>query len=310
MGILSAGSSLAVFWFWLEAVPLIIAGEFRAYTSFIMPIAGLIFAASFFALAAIFIKSRRVIYPAAVIGMAAPYLLAPATNTVIGSLAASVLLIVFAVHRLRKEFTLSLGFSVSKTVKAGLPLYFTVASLIVSVFYLVSLPEEKAVSALLPRSAFDVTLQSLSGPLKSLTGFPITLRPEATVDETLFELARDQLKSRGIPVAQLPKTELGKILSAQRLELEKQYGIKLGGQEKIADVFYNALASRLAELPGPYRQYLPLASALAFFFAFKALTFPLYYVTLLILYFLIKLLVLTKILKTERQEITVERLTL
>src|SRR3989344_6460192 len=161
LAILVAVFNLVIFLFWFRAAPLVAAGEFQNYGSFIIPLASLILSASLFLLAAIFVENPRLIFGAAFISAGIPYFFVPANTTIIILFLASLGLAFSAVYRVRKEFNLSLGFSLSKLAKSGLPIYFTISSLIISVFYFVNIKEEKNISALLPKSAFNFTLKIL-----------------------------------------------------------------------------------------------------------------------------------------------------
>ena len=309
LAILVAALNIAVFWFWFKAAPLIAEGEFQNYSSFIVPAGGLILSASLFSLVTLFTQNKWLAYASAIIAIGAPYLLVKATALILGINLASVALIILAVHRIRKEYSLSLGFSLSKTTKTGLPIYFTTASLIISVFYFGNVTEEKALSSILPKPVLNLALKNLAGPLESLSGLP-SLNPDVTVDEALLKLAEKQLQDQGVNISQFPRPELLRMLASQRNELAKNFGIKLGGREKLGDVLYNTISQRIEELLGPYKKYLPAASAIAFFLAFKTFTIPLYYLTTLVTFLLIKIMVRGRILKSEKQQIEVEKLTL
>ncbi len=309
LGILLVASSIATFWLWSGVMLLVVAGDFNEYNKFIVPVAGLAISGAVFSLSAIFIKNRWLAYSIPAIAVSSSYLFTVASGTVVGILAVSIFFIAIAVHRIKKEYLLSLGFSITKIFRSGVPLYFTIASLTVAAFYLSLIDEETAIPALLPRSTLNFTLNRLSEPLSALTGIP-KISTEATVDEILINLLQEQLTGQGIAFSQIPKQELQKALANERAALAEKYGIKVKGSEKIGDLFYDAITTRLLDLLGPWRSYLPYASAVAFFFAFKAFTIPLYYLSLLITFLLIKLMVLTKILRSEQQEIKVEKLTL
>lgn len=308
LGILVALFNLAVFWFWFKITPLIAGGEFQNYGSFIIPVGGLILAASFFLLSAIFVKNKWLVYGSILMGLGAPYLFIPAHSISILLFVASLALAVFAVYRVRGELNFSLNFSLFKTAKAGLPIYFTVASLIISVFYLTQIQNQEPISTLFPKPALNFALDKFSGPISSLTGLP-AIKPEKRVDELLYDLLREQLKAQGVSEEKIPKKELEILLAGQRDQIAKQFGIRLNGQEKAVDAFYEIVTEKVKELLGPYQQYLPLVSALAFLLAFKTLTIPLYYVTIFLSFILIKLMLLIKILKSEKQQIEVERMT-
>lgn len=312
LGVLAAGSSAAVFWLWREqAVPALAAGDFQGWMKFVAPVAGLTFSASFFAMAAMFIRDRRIIYAGAMIGAGVPYLLVDASNAAMLLLVLSLAGTAFAVHKIRREFSLSVGFSVSKTVKSGLALYFTVSCLAISLFYSTTLNQKNSLAALLPKPAFDFTLYHFlnSRFMQSITGLP-DVRQNATADELLDMLARRQLQQQGVPEVQVTGADLARLRKAEHDELSRQYGITFRGNEKVEDIFYTVVAERADELMGPYRTYIPLVSSLAFFFALKALTLPIYLVSLVIIFLLIKALLFAKILKRVHETVDVERITL
>ncbi|MBI2640940.1 MAG: hypothetical protein HYW91_03615 [Candidatus Sungbacteria bacterium] len=301
--------SVASFWLWFDAIPSIAAGELQSYLNFVIPVLGLLFSASLFSLTALFIREAKIVYPAIVIGVSAPYFLTTASGFTLSALAVSALLAALALYRIRKEYALSPGFSITKFLKSGLPLYLTVLSIVISTFYLAGINDKNAVSTLLPRPALDFTLRALSGPLGSVAGLP-EINPEATVDDLLKELLSDSLKTQGVELSKIPQSEISRLLRTQRDEFSSKYGIKLEGDEKVGDFLYKTVTGKAEDLLGPYKNYLPYASAVAFFLALKALTIPLYYMALLSAFLLIKLLVFSRIVRSEKVSLEVERLTL
>ncbi len=305
LGILTVSFSIAVFWMWHQVTPKIVAGEFQNYIDFLWPVLGLILTGTFFSLGALFTSNVRLLYPTVTISIGAPFFFIPATNTALAGLAISVLFIIYAVWRIKTEAEHSLGFSATKFLKAGLPIYFTIVSLLISMFFFSQIgeDEDRVFATLLPKSAIEIAI----GPLQSLMGLSAA-KPNSTIDEAFTELIIEQLKSQGIK--NVPQSELARLLRDQREELSKSFGLKLSGKERISDILYEFISRRFRELLGPYKEYLPYASTIAFFFAFKALTFPIYYLTLLITFILIRIMVAVTILKREKIQIEVERLTL
>ena len=300
------------FWLWrVQAIPAIAAGDFHGWARFAAPVAGLALASVLFAFGAMFIRDRRIAYGAGIIGVAVPYFFSNASTAVLLLMAASVVGIAFAVHKIRREFSLSIGFSVSKIAKSGLSLYFTAACVIISVFYADTLSREHALAALLPKPAFDMTLNYFlnSRLAQSVTGLP-EVRRDITADELLDMLTKSQLEKQGIPASQISPADLARLRAAERREIERQYGVAFRGDEKAADLFYGAIARRADELLGPWRAYAPFISALTFFFALKTLTLPLYLISLAALFLLIKGLLSVNILQREVHSIEVERITL
>lgn len=310
LAVLIVASALLSFWLWKETMPVLAAGILEHYNQFIAPIISLVIAASLFSLGAIFIDTKWLLYSAAGVAVGAPFLLSSASTGAYVLLPGSILLTVFAARRIRKEHVLSIGFSTSKILKAGLPLFFTAASLVASWFYLQTLTDQnKAVSALIPRPVSDLMIRVLAEPLKEATGLP-EVSPDLTIDELLTMSVRAQLEEQGVSLTAGTERGLSELLAHQRDQLAKQYGIPLQGSERLGEVLNRAIISRLEDLLGPFVQYLPVVSAFAFFFAFKTLTFPLYFLSAAASAGLIRILRVATIITTRRQAIEVERLTL
>ncbi len=306
----TAAAGVFAFWLWKETVPVLAAGILQNYGQFLAPTAALLAAASFFALGAILIDTRWLLYGAGGAAVGIPLLLSRASASAAALFGASALLVVFAGRRIRKDHVLSLGFSTSKILKAGLPLFFTASSIVVSLFYFQTLEDQnKAASAILPRPVTDLMIRVLSGPIRESTGLP-EISPDQTIDELLTLSIRARLQSEGVSLDSDAEKGLTQLLAHQRDQLGKQYGVRLEGDEHLGEVLNRAIIARLQDLLGPYVEYLPAISALAFFFAFKAFTFPLYFLSVASTAGLIRLLRWVKIVTSRKQEIEVERLTL
>ena len=310
LAICTAAAGVLAFGLWKETLPVINVGILQNYTQFFAPTAALLAAASLFALGAILIDTKWLLYAASGTAVGAPFLLSSASATAAVMLPGSVLLAIFAARRIRKEHLLSLGFSASKILKAGLPLFFTISSLIVSVFYFATLDDpQKAASAVIPRPVSDLAIRVLAEPLKRATGLP-EIDPNLTIDEILASSVRAEFQSRGAGLTPASERGLTELLAHQRDQLAKEYGIPLRGSERVGDVLNQAIIDRLQEILGPYAEFLPFISALAFFFAFKAFTFPLYFLTVFSTALLIKSLRALTIVKSETRQIEVQHLTL
>lgn len=300
---------IAAFWLWYGMIPLIIDGQFNQYQDIIRSVSGLIVAALIFGFSAIFSKNEYIIFGASAIAAIIPFFFVEANSVTIGAVLLVIFITVLAGRRIKNDFYHSVGFSVVKTARAGLPLYFTAASLIVANFYLANMDEEKAISGLLPRSALEFSLEKFSAPIANFTGLP-KLSANATIDEILLDAASTQLQDQGFSADLIPRKELLRLVAAQRKQLSEQFGIELPGNQTISDVFYTSVDSRIRDLLGPYRAYLPVASTVIFFFAFKAITFPMYLLSVALLFCLIQTLRIAKIIKMEKTTIEVEKPTL
>lgn len=310
-GVLAVISSVFVFWVWSERIPAVLSAESRILFSLVYPLAGLCISGACFALAALFVRNTVFIYTTAVLLSSAPYFLLPPSITALYAILGTIFLAVFAVRRIRGEYALSLGFSSSKILREGLPIYFTTASLIISVFYFFQLNTTNATEALIPRPALNYTLHALTTNsfLAGSLGLP-EVDPESTVDQALFSSIDMQLTSRGISLKEIPKADFERLLNEERNALAQQFGITLTGKEKVGDVFNQAVTIYMSRLLGPYQEFLPFASAAAFFLAFKTITIPLYYATLLLTFILIKLLLYGTILKKVAVTIDTEKIAL
>ena len=308
LGVLTISALMMTLLSWERTLPFILSGNLH-YQNYLFPFAIIIISATLFLCTALFVETAWMSYGVPVIGIIGGifYFRLDSGSILLGII--SVLLALVAIHRVRREFGLSLGFSISKLSKAGLPLFFTVCSLIISYFYIAHINDANAIATLIPKPAFTALLGSLAKPISGLTGLP-PIPSDATVDEALTIVIGEELKKQGVSIANASKSEIARFIALQREALEKQYDIRVRGNEHIGDILYTMAANQIVNLLGPYTIYLPAIAGVAFFFAFKALSIPLYILTLMLTFLLIKLLVATKLLKQELRQTTVERLTL
>lgn len=310
LALVTIGTGFLAFWLWREAMPLFQSGVLSNAGSFAAPVIALMLAASCFFASAVLISRHSIRYAAAASAVILPFFLSLPPPHILPFISVAGLLAMFASRRMRKEHDLSLGFSTAKIAKAGLPLFFTVASLLAAWFYFQTMQnQEKAAAALIPRPITDLIIRALSGPLKEATGLA-EIRADMTVDELLAASIRRELGDSGVALSQDGERGVTQLLAHQRDLFAKQYGITLTGGERIGDTLHRAVIERLEAVLGPFVQYLPLVSTLAFFFAFKAFTFPLYLISVALSALLIRLLRIATIVKSERRTIEVERLTL
>lgn len=371
LGILALASSVAALWFWHRVTPALIAGEFTSYERYLPVFLALLVSAIFFALAGLLVSSPWIAYGGTTLGIGIPVLFAPATTPVALLGLVAILLLAYALYEIRKELSFSLGFSVTKALKVGLPLYFTVVALVSCAYYFSQVDEDKALSIFLPPTVIDFGVNIFSRSLSSWVGGD-TVDLNATVDQFLGDVIRsqsasqcnaidripqaeldqmitDQRANRGLSSASLPEilrptigavlddfgttidqsigrdlrkvlkerclaatasSQIGTLITSQRSELSQQFGVKLKGTERVRDVFTAVIVNRVSDLVGPYRRYLPIAATVAFFFAFKLVTLPIYFLTLFFTFALMKFLRFTNIVKKESKMIEVEKLVL
>lgn len=74
--------------------------------------------------------------------------------------------------------------------------------------------------------------------------------------------------------------------------------------------FANAMTVKIKDIIGEYHRYLPLVAAVAFFFAMKAASIIFRLVSIALAVLLMKLLILVRVVKKEKEQIEAERLVL
>ena len=309
LAVISTCAIVASFFLWRSTTQVIAEEAFNSYGQFIASIGSLVAAATLLGIAAIFVRNSWVIYVSAILGIAIPFSFVSGNPLVLIVMGLCVILAVFAIRRIRKDFSLSFGFTVATAFKSGIPLFLTVYGIIISLFYLNDVQKKDAIRAIFPRTVFNVSIRALGGPLRSLTDNE-KFTPDETVDQFLQGLVKKQLADRGIQIDQVAGKELQRLLAQQRGEIAKSYGIKLAGNEKLGDVFYTTIIERISDLLGPYRVYVPYASAVTFFLAFKTLSFFVYMIVLGVAFLLIKLMIILGIVIRKKEQIEVERVAL
>ncbi len=310
LAVLATAVGILALWAWRGAVFLIAAGSFKSYGEFIIPAGTIILAACLFSLASLFVDSARLLYGGTAAVPAAAFFLMPQTLPVAGTIATAILLAVFAGRRIRSEYGSSITFSASKTLKAGVPIYFTALSLVIALFYYQNIiGRDRPAENIIPRAAIDLSLRALSGAVSDLRGIPPT-DSLMTVDEFLARNLESQLQAQGGSPRAAPQKEIAQLVAEQRNELAKRYGIEVKGGERLADFLHRTITEKVRELLGPYARFLPFLSALAFFFALRTFAFPLYFIVVGLTALLIALLRAATIIKSEKRSIEVERLIL
>lgn len=302
--------SVADFLLWQKSIPYIASGALGNGFQFIAPVFLLSLAGACVSLASFFVSRPWMLYGSTAMGIGIPFFfLAPSGAAAAGFLG-SVVLALFAAYRMNREFHFSFGFLLSKIVKYGLPLYFTAAALAVSVFYIENVRKDSQdpLSFLLPRPVIGFLLEKTSQSFAPSLGL-FAIRANQPADETLAVLVSESLRAEGISEKTVSSEERARLLELERARLKRELGIVVREGDTVLDAFYLTIGERVRDLLGPYAPYLPFASGVAFFFAFKALTLPLYFFSLALAFLLIKLALLTTIVRVEKKKVEVERLT-
>ena len=302
-------ATTVAFWFLRDASRIIATGRMSEWSEFIPPVLSLIAASAFFGLCGLFLTNPWVRILSLTAGAVIPYIFLPAWNGILLVLSGSILLSLLAAHRIRQEYTLSLGFSTSKVMRAGLPLYFTVSALILSLYYFVEVRDEDIVPTLLPKPIVDAAIPLFSR-IGQTTPEETPVRPDMTVDEFLTLLVRQQLRASGVDEKRVNETEIARMAALERDQIAQRFRVKIAGSDTISDALRNTVIKRAEELLGPWRAYIPYAAAVAVFFAFKTLSLGMYLLALPVAFLLIKLMARATIIISEKQVIEVTRLKL
>lgn len=302
LAVLTVAAGVINAWFWKGVIA---DGGFGRAALYSAPVLTLFLFAIFFALSSSFIRERYLRVVAAALSLALGYFFIPYSFGVLAMAAASALAAWYGCEAIANEYKLSHSFGVRKVLRPGLPIFFTAVALLLSVFYFYSAAGQNT-GAILPRAIFNAAIPFLEEPLQGIVpGF----RAGASVDDLIIAFALKQSEG-DIDVSALPKARRDEFISEGRKALAGQLGITLTGREKSVDVLYQAANAQAEKLAGPYRQYLPLIGAVGFFLAAKTLTLPIYWITLLLVFFVVKLLVSAGILKKEISTIEVRRIVL
>lgn len=283
-------------------------GSFGDYFVLSLPILAVLAYATVFSFTAIFIRNAWLAYGAALLPVLASYFLLESSNVTLGALAAALLLQAFAAHQIRNESQNAAAFNLRKFLRSGLPIFFTVLALTFSVFYLnlTKFQSDDYLGSLAPKGIFEKSLSLFGGQLNAIVpGFD----PNMSLDEILLSLAKQESGGE-IDPAKLTAAQKNLLLKEGYNQLYKQFGIRVTGKEKGADLIYDLANQKLGEFAGPYKEYIPYLAAFGVFLTVKFLTLPLYWTTIFLCFILVRVLAGIGFLKKEKAQIEVERLML
>lgn len=267
------------------------------------PLALMFLFAIFFSLLSLFSKNSYITFISAALSFSGGIFFIDGNNTVIIGTIIGITGSIFAAYKIRSDVNGILRFNLSKSLHRGLPFFFTVFALIISLTYFSSIIISER--AFIPKPVFEVSANILQNYLGGLIpGF----RPNATIDEVLTDVIAGELGGQ-LDINKIPKSQLKKLLDEQKSALNEKIGIKISGKEKTTELLYNLTNQKLEGLSGQYKIYLPYVSAIGFFLAIKTLTWPLYFVSLILVYFVVKLMLIAGLLKKEMTSTQTEKLT-
>lgn len=319
LALLTIASGFANGYLWQRAFST--THTFENLTAFAIPIASLIVFAILFALSAAFIKSGFLRFLTAVLALILPFVLVPMNLAALISLGVSAIGAWFAASSIAAEQAASRTFSSRKLLRSGMPIFFTCLSLVLAVFYFTALGGE-SIKPFLPRSLFDGAITVIQ-KLADAQIIPTELRKNAQINaalETILAASPTSTSSINELILKrmneepdfrnLSQSEREAFVVQSRKALEEELGFPISGNERVSDLFYTTTNTQVAKFLGPYEKYLPFIAAVGLFITIKAFTLPLYWLTLILFFPVVRLMRTLKILRKDIETIQVERLSL
>ncbi len=314
LGILTVAAGLLNAYLWKGVM---YAGELKGISFDSLPVVSLFLFAILFALSAAFIRNWYLRTGAAVLCLAGGYAFVSPTSAVMVGAPLSALAGWYAASAISGEYDASRMFHVRKVLRGGLPVFFTGLALVLAVFYYATVGSV-GVNVFIPRALFNLILPLIESQLPVITPAG---RSGLTSEGLLLAFAAGQLPIElqnllgeftrgGLTIESIPSPVREELIREGRRVLAEEFGLKLTGQEPPAEILYRLTNEQISRALGPYRGYLPLAAAAAFFIAVKTLTIPIYWITLILVFGVVELLIALGVLKRETLVLEAERITL
>ncbi len=283
-----------------------------AYQAFYLAASLFIVFTLLFAFSALFAKSGAVAYSASLVPFGTAIFFLPKTLETLAVLLIACVFGILSCWLIRNETETNISSHTHRPLRVGLPMFFTAAAILVSLFYYIGAKEDQYL-VLIPKKAFDLVLPYIVGPLVRL---PLeqatTFDPNERVDALLEKLLKAQAAAdggNGEPVVSPPETRQYYI-EAQRTILSDQLGVKLNGDEHIGDVFYDLINEKALALAGPYVRFMGVLLAASLFFGLKAASILVYWLTIALMPMLVWIARRISLLEERSVAVTVLRLSL
>lgn len=265
-----------------------------------------------FSFSALFIKKRYFLFFAA--GFAVLPLLAFGQNIYfLGSSVIFFLTLIWSRSKIQQEKIQQIKFHFSKVISRGLPIFLTGFSLVLAVSFAFS-PQFSTSALEIPKTLFDITF-NLSEKFLALQ-FP-GFHKEITIDEFLIVGLSSQIEqmigasgftdvSKEMIEQQLKNLQVKKLLKEQKEKYSAALGIEIKGNEKLKDTAYQAINERMPLLIKPYQNYLPPILIFIGFTIIKPLTIPLMWLTLIMGWIILKILLVFRFCKISKEMVEKE----
>jgi len=284
---------------------LIFSGSYSDLALFSLPIASLFLFVVSFAMLAMLGENVLLGLFAVIAAFIGSFFFVKASTAVLSGLLLTLVIALWAFRGIRKEAKSQNIPQMNRVLRQGLPLFFTAVAVMISVFYFSGIAISEP-QTFVPKAAFELTIPYLEGVLQNiLPGFKASL----SVNELLRKNAEEQLEGE-LGLKSVPEEQLKKLVEEQRRALEQGLGLKISGEERAGDLIYSLANQKAEDFLGPYKRYIPYLSAFGFFLAIKVLTFPLYLISLALVWLTVKLLLAFEFIKRETVSVEVEKLSL
>ncbi|MBI2021117.1 hypothetical protein HYS99_01220 [Candidatus Giovannonibacteria bacterium] len=217
------------------------------------------------------VKNKIAFWTFPVISLVAFSLSFPKNRFLFYGVVLGVVVLIGAEDEARKEIERSLKIFVKMVLGKSIKLFFTGVAIVLAFSYYGEIYDKKEnLELILPQRVFETTLKFLERPLQEIwPGF----RNEATVSE-IFS-------------------------TPERIEYGKQLGAPLPPDKKISEVLYDLSLARIESYAGQYVEYAPIIAAASFFFALKFVSILFYYLSLILIFLIIKALLALGAIKKE-----------
>lgn len=304
LGILVVAAGVLNAYLWHQAI---FADEFRNAAFYSWPVISLLAFAVLFSLSGAFIRSKPIRIASAVIALSSGYLFLGYRTAILGALVLSAAAGWYAQESIAAEHAASNFFSVRKIFRGGLPMFFTVLAILFAASYFSLIDAEPKSRGFLPRALFDAALPLIEEQAKSfLPGF----RADAPADDLIIAFIKRQLEAAEINFDTLPEGERQALIREGRASFSKQLGVEISSKETSAEALFEISNAQVVKFAGSYGRYLPFLAAAGFFISVKALTLPIYWITLILISVVVRLLLAAGVLKEKAETIQVQRVSL
>lgn len=203
--------------------------------------------------------------------------------------------VIFGYIWVNKERRLLIKFLYTRLIRRGMPIFFTGLAITLALFYRASPMGDVFERPQIPRTFFDVVLT----PVEYLTQQAL---PEFDIDMKVSEVG--ELGAREAPrFIDAPPEIVGGVVQNIFSRIPQVYQDK-----SIVGFLHETANAQLDAILAPYREFLPFIFFIGLFLVFRAIAVPLMWLSMVVGWTTMKILLLLGILKLEKVETEKEEL--